>query len=153
MHVTGRQKGGANRWKKEYMCTTGWPEDSRRGEWYVEMVLGERRGKEMEGRRLKREIFFLRNIEGELNFYGNVCTITSHIIPISQFHAKVIKDFLLQPRFHVGVHTLHLKPPIVSCKSATKIFHIQMTLENTFRPVACFQHEIHTRLFVLTYAP
>ena len=49
------------------MCTTGWPEDSRRGEWYVEKVLGERRGKEMEGRRLKREIFFLRNIEGELN--------------------------------------------------------------------------------------
>ena len=63
---------------------------------------------------------------------------------------------MYQPRFHVGSHTSDfqpsLKPVPASCRVATKTFHVYQTLMNTFRLVACFQHEIPTGLNFTTFA-
>jgi len=70
---------------------------------------------------------------------------------------EVIKNLMYQPRFHVGSYMSDfqpsLKPVLASCRVATKTFHVYETLMNTFRLVACFQHEIPTGLNFTTFAP
>ena len=66
---------------------------------------------------------------------------------------EVIKNLMYQPRFHVGSNSADfqpcLRPVVASCRVATKTFRVYWTLMNTFRLVACFQHEIPTGLHLL----